>query len=272
MKEGDYTAMPKVSVIIGVFNGAKGIESALASIKDQTYDDWECIICDDGSTDSTWEVLQRITEGDSRFVLLRNSTNRGLAASLNYSISMAKGEYLARQDADDVSYPTRFEEEVAFLEKNEGVSVVGTYAALFDSSGGDWGIWKTPEHPEKADWITMTSIIHPSVMMRKQDILDVGGYNEKALRVEDLDLWIKLIGKGRRIATLPKVLYNFHWDISDYSRRKLRYRWNELKMKYQAFRTIRLPFYYCVYLLKPVITGLMPGRLMYLYHLKKFRI
>ena len=263
--------MSKISVIMGVYNGKDGIANAINSIRSQTYDNWECIICDDGSTDGTWDVLKSITKGDARFVLLRHETNKGLATALNSCICLARGEYLARQDADDVSIDSRFEEQVVFLDENPDVVVLGTYAALFGINGELWGENKPPVMPVTTDWVKGSSVIHASVMMRKDVITETGCYDEKALRVEDYDLWLRLIGRGCKIVTLPKVLYNIHWDKSDYSRKKMGHRWNEIIIKFRALHYIKIPLHYYVYLLKPLFVGMLPFTLVHWYHYRRFK-
>ncbi len=259
--------MPKISIIMGVYNSENSVVPAIESIKHQTFEDWECIICDDGSIDNTSITLDNCTKDDARFILIRNETNRGLSVSLNRCIGMARGEYLARQDADDVSMPSRLEEQVHFLDKFPDVSVVGTFAELFGESG-KWGELKHPENPKNTDWIKGACVVHASVMMRRQDIEEVGCYDEKALRVEDYELWAKLIGKGHGISTIPKLLYRIRWDHSSYSRKRIGHRWNEVKVRYKVLRTIKIPPLYFVYLFKPLFVGLLPPKLLYIYHKK----
>jgi glycosyltransferase EpsE len=178
---------PKISVIMGVLNGEHAVKNAVESVKRQTFDNWECIVCDDGSTDKTWQSLENVTQDDSRFILIKNEKNLGLAATLNRCIDLARGKYLARQDADDVSMDSRFEEQVVFLDENPDVAVLGTYAALFEKNGRTWGENKPPVKPMITDWMKGSSVIHASVMMRKDIIKKNGCYDEKALRVEDYE-------------------------------------------------------------------------------------
>ena len=261
----------KVSVIMGVFNGAPRVERAIHSIQAQRFDDWECVICDDGSTDNTWQTLQRLAEKDNRFVLLRNEKNNNLGAALNRCIDAAQGKYLARQDADDFSLSTRLEEQVAFLDHHPDVSVAGTYVNLIDNSGRSWGEWKQPPSPRCRDWVKGPKVIHASVLMRAKDLVDAGKYDEKALRVEDYDLWLRMLSRGYKIATIPKVLYSVHWDRSDYSRRKFRYRWIEAQIRWKGFRALKVSAFYYPYVLKPVLVGMLPHLVTYLYHLRKFK-
>ena len=262
--------MPEVSIIMGVHNGERTVCSTLESLRGQTFSDWECIICDDGSTDRTWSILEEWAAGDQRVKLLRNSTNQGLGATLNLCIAAATGEFLARQDADDVSLNTRLEEQIVYMEQHPGASVVGTYAALVGADGKVWGELRHPETPGPGDWIKGPAIVHPSVLMRRKAILDVGGYDAGAIRLEDYDLWLRMVATGFRIVTLPRTLYHLHWDRSDYSRRKFRYRLGEMRLKMRALSLLRPPWFYYPYALKPLVTGLIPRALLYAYHLVRF--
>ncbi len=264
--------MAQVSVIMGVHNGERTVRSALESICSQSFTDWECIICDDGSTDGTWDALVDFTATDPRFRLLRNSTNQGLAATLNHCIDAATGDYLARHDADDTSAAERLRQQTDYLNTNTDVTVVGTYAALVDDHGRTWGELRQPFNPKKLDWLKGPCVVHPSVMMRRKEIIDAGKYNERAIRLEDYDLWFRLISHGHKIVTLPKRLYNLHWDRSDYSRRKFKYRFGEMWLVLRGIGLLKAPCSCYAYALKPLLAGLLPKRLLYLHHARKFRL
>lgn len=256
---------------MAVFNSQKVIHSTLESLKNQTFSDWECIICDDGSTDNTLEIVRDfIKQTGSRFTVISNQKNRGPAFSRNRCIEVASGEYIAIQDADDISLPDRFTKQVEFLDANRDVSVVGTYAFLINAKGENWGIIKPPLIPTKKDWIKGTQVIHASTMIRKRALLDIGKYNEKLRRTEDYELWLRMILKGYKIATIPEILYKIHWDEASYKRRKFQYRWNEAIIIYHAIKGMNVPFLYYLYLFKPLINGLIPKKLVYLYHKRKF--
>lgn len=258
--------MPKISVIMGAYNCSKTVEKAIDSILEQTYKDWEFIICDDGSTDNTWQVLKEKSAGHPNIVLLKNEINSGLAATLNRCIDIASGEFLARQDADDLSLPTRFEEQISYLEGNKGISVLGAYIGLFSDKQGRWGIIRLPESPRLSDWLMDTAVAHASVMMRRNDVVAAGKYNPSALRVEDYDLWSRMISKGYQIRTLPRMLYDVHWNFSDYRRKKIKYRFIEAKFKFHAYRRLKVPYYHYVFLLKIAISAVLPRLFLYYYH------
>jgi glycosyltransferase EpsE len=128
------------------------VDRSIQSIVDQTYQDWEFIICNDASTDGTWQKVLAWTEKDKRISASENERNLGLAASLNRLLELASGEYIARMDGDDVSLPDRFEKQVAFLDRNPAYAFVGSSCYLFDESG-EWGMRKTIEKPQKENFL-----------------------------------------------------------------------------------------------------------------------
>lgn len=128
----------KVSIIMGIYNCADTLEKAIESILQQTYDDWELIMCDDGSMDSTYEIATRFSRQYENIITFQNEKNMGLNYTLNECLKKAKGEYIARMDGDDISLPTRLEKEVTFLEQHKEYAIVSTNMVYFDENG-DWG-------------------------------------------------------------------------------------------------------------------------------------
>ena len=132
----------KVSVIMASYNGEKYISDAIQSLLDQTFQDWELVVCDDCSTDNTYQILKGYAEKyPDKFQVLHNEKNLRLAASLNRCIEYARGEYIARMDDDDISLPERLEKEVKYLDEHPYVSFVSANIQLFDEDG-IWGIRK----------------------------------------------------------------------------------------------------------------------------------
>ena len=195
-----------VSIVIGVFNEEKLIARALKSIINQTYIDWELIVVDDGSTDSSREIIKSYASQDNRIILVENKTNLGLAASLNSGISIARGKYIARMDADDESLPHRLERQTAFLDLNPNVDVLGTAALYVDRQGNTIKeIFLKERHEDiLATILRACPIIHPSVMMRREFIKMMGGYDDSSRRAEDHDLWLRARGITK-FHNLPEI-------------------------------------------------------------------
>ena len=160
---------PKVSVLMSVYNGERYLSESVESILDQTYSDFEFIIVDDASEDGTWQMLTTYVGRDSRIVLIRNKENIGLTRSLNKGLALARGKYIARQDADDVSVPERLAKQVAFLERHPSVVLLGTAIEWIRDSGDLIG--KIGQHPctdagIRQKMLLQYSFWHSSVMVR----------------------------------------------------------------------------------------------------------
>lgn len=197
---------PLVSVIFSVYNGAPYLKEAVASVLNQTFDNFEFIIVDDGSTDATAQILDTFT--DNRIIRLRNEKNLGLVQSLNNALALAQGEFIARMDADDISHPDRFQKQLFYLEQHPEIGVLGSAMIQVDEHGQPISTLMPPLKHEAVLWHTLfgCAIFHATVMMRRKELADVGGYDINFLHSEDLDLWSRLFGKTK-FANLPEVLY-----------------------------------------------------------------
>jgi len=204
--------MNNVSVIMGAFNEVATIGKAIESIINQTYSCWELIIVDDCSTDGTLEIIAGYCEKDSRIKVYKNNRNIGLAESLNKAINYASGIYIARMDADDISLPNRFEEQVKILDSDPRVMVVGSAAYYVSSHNHTKKLVRMPQHHKELSRriFKMSPFIHPSVVMRSEFLSRTGGYNVKLRRAQDYDLWLRgrFIGKYYNIQE-PLILYSY---------------------------------------------------------------
>ncbi|HDR7894654.1 MULTISPECIES: glycosyltransferase family 2 protein [Bacillus] len=258
--------MPKVSIIMGVYNtpDEEMLSLAVNSIINQTYSNWEFIICDDGSTDNTWDILCKLATQDSRIVLIKNEKNMGLAATLNNCINVSNGEYIARQDADDYSEVNRFEKQVEFLESNLEYSIVGSRANVFDDKK-IWSVRGKEGRVENRDFLFGTPFLHPTVMMRKADLVKCEGYkvSRETLRTEDYDLFMRMYAAGMRGYNLSECLFYYREDREAYNKRKYRYRIDEAIVRYKGFKTLKLMPIGLLYVLKPLIIGLIPATCMH---------
>lgn len=262
--------MARVSVITCVFNGADVVSSAVDSIRAQTLTDWECIICDDASRDGTWKVLEGLVGGDERFILTRNNTNRGPAYSRNRCIEKARGEFIAVQDADDVSAPERLERQAGFLDNRPDVCAVGSFARLIDGDGTAWGKLRVRREPGTRDWLKGSQVIHASVMFRRSDMEDVGLYDEGMRIAEDYDLFTKLVARGRTVVTVPEFLYAVRWDASSYGRKGFSSRWKEARVKHRVAKRLTGEWYSFIYMAQPLLLGLVPPSLLFRHHRRAF--
>lgn len=255
---------------MGIYNCALYLQEALDSLYCQTFQDFEIILCDDGSSDDTYKIALKNSKLHNNIVLLKNEKNKGLNYTLNRCLESAKGEYIARMDGDDISLSTRFEIEVNFLEKNRQYAIVSTPMHYFD----DQGIFMTGEggkEPHKNDFVKGSPFCHAPCMVRKEAYVKVGGYTEedRYLRVEDYHLWFKMYKEGYRGYMLPIPLYKMRDDRNAYKRRNFKTRKNEFLLKLEICREFNLPLYSYLYCIKPLIAFLLPRNVYDLCHRQK---
>lgn len=263
-----------VSVIMSVFNtnDEKVLQHSIESILAQTFSNFEFIICDDGSTDGTYEILTNISKGDSRIKLIRNEINMRAATARNRCISLSKGKYIAVMDADDYSAVNRLQIQLDFLENNKEFDFVGSSADLYNENG-IWGHRKYNSFPENKDFLFVIPFIHASVMFRKKALEEVGGYRvaKETNRTEDYDLFMRLYANGNKGANLEDTLYFVQEDQSLYKRRKYRHKFNEAVVRYKGFSALGLMPGGFLYVIKPLIVGLIPLSILNLLKDKYYR-
>jgi len=207
-----------ISVVMSVYNAEKYLDEAIQSILNQTYKDFEFIIINDGSTDKSLKIIKKYKSQDERIVLISRE-NRGLVASLNEGIEKARGKYIARMDADDISLPDRFEEQLRFMEENSDIGVCGSWVEVFGENRRS-AIWKmaTTDAKLRPRLLFSVTFAHPSVMMRK-DLIDKYclKYNGKYLHAEDYKFWLDF-SKHTKFANIPKVLFQYRYLETSVSR------------------------------------------------------
>lgn len=213
---------PKVTVVMSVYNEAEYISTAIESILKQTFEDFEFQIIDDGSTDRTPEIIKHYAEQDDRIKYLVNDINKGLPASLNKGIERASGKYIARMDADDVSLPNRFEKQVRYLDSKPDAHVVGSYTYLIGLDGEFIGEQSYPRGGRSVDRLKQQGpgVVHPSVMMKKASLHQVGGYREPFTYAQDLDLWIRMADEfgSSFLQIIPEPLLKYRVTPGQYDR------------------------------------------------------
>ena len=207
---------PKITVLLPVYNCELYVQTAVESILNQTFTDFEFLIIDDASTDATVSILKKID--DSRIQLIEKPVNTGYTNSLNYGLRIAKGQYIARMDGDDISMPERFAQQIAYLESHPDVVVCGT---TYKIVGNDKQI-TLPEHHEaiKIGLLWGNCILHPSVMMRKKVLDDfLISYDTSKEPAEDYDMWVRLLSMGK-LHNLQEVLMEYRVYGNQVSRKR----------------------------------------------------
>lgn len=210
------TKHPRVSVVLPVYNAEAYLESAVRSVLDQTFQDFEVLLMDDGSSDGSLGILQAFARQDSRCIV-HTRENRGLVATLNEGIGYARGELIARMDADDLCLPERFERQVAFLDQNPDCVALGTSAWLIDAEGDRIAERFLPRTHGEIDQAHLRgeggAIYHPAVMIRASSVRSVGGYRQEYRHAEDFDLFLRMAEIGT-LANLPEVLFCYRIHLT----------------------------------------------------------
>ncbi len=202
--------MPRVSVVLPLFNGRAYIERCLRSVRAQTYTDWEVLVVNEyGSDDGGAEIVRSLAQTDPRFRLIQNETRLGLAESLNVGLREAAGEYIARLDADDTALPERFERQVAFMDAHPDVGLCGTWQ-LHYGSGYEW-IHRAEPNPDKLRCMLLfwCDLCHSTLMLRRDCFLKHTLFYDSAAQAEDFELWSRAM-RYMRIANIPEVLGTYN--------------------------------------------------------------
>lgn len=208
--ENGLLRSPVVSVLMSVHNDAEYLEDAIESILDQTYRDFEFLITDDCSQDGSRSIIRSYARNEERVKAFVNEVNQGLAASLNDMLDEARGRFIARMDADDISRSCRFERQVDYLESNSSVDVVFSNTRIIDKHGNPVCVAWRPDEEEIVNWIGRRCYIpHPTVMVRKSSIREVDGYDESYWTGQDHDLWQRMKENGATFRYLSEVLLDY---------------------------------------------------------------
>lgn len=218
MGEKKMSNNPMISVVMSVYNAEKYLDEAIQSILNQTYKDFEFVIINDGSTDKSLEIIEKYKKEDERIVLISRE-NKGLIVSLNEGIEIARGKYIARMDADDISLSERFEEQIKFMEENNDIGVCGTWVELFGENKKET-LWKMSSIDEelKTRLLFSVTFAHPSVMMRKE-LIDKYKlqYKEEYKHAEDYKFWLDF-SQYTKFANIPQKLFRYRYLETSVSR------------------------------------------------------
>lgn len=258
----------KVTVLMSEYNTKREqLKQAVESILNQTYDNFEFIIIDDCSYKENIELIQSYK--DDRIRLIKNEKNIGLAASLNKGISLATTNYIIRMDTDDISKMDRIEKQMDFAKSNPQYSIISGRANFFDDNGI---YYTTKDNGEisKNDLIKGTPFVHPTMLIKKNDIQKIGGY-PLYRRCQDYAMTMNMYANGFKGYIMNDILLDYRMDNDGYKKKKIRYRILESKIRFHYYKKLKINIFQYVYCVKPIVAGLIPKRLMQYYQKNKFK-
>ena len=211
--------MTTATVLMPVYNGMRYLREAIDSILKQTFEDFEFLIVDDASTDESANVV--LSYSDDRIRFVQNESNVGQVRCQNIGLGLARGRYIARLDQDDSSLSTRLERQVAVMDSDPRLAVVGTWMSKVDEHGHETGLW-LGKVDDYADYLftSLTNslpLYHPSVMFRRDAVMNVDGYDETLPYCEDQDLWRRLLLVGYRARVIPEPLTRYRIHVGQQS-------------------------------------------------------
>ena len=258
--------VPLISILMGVRyqrDDLSLLKRAICSIRGQTYSNWEFLICERDSFQVAQAYLKQIAKEDSRIRLIDSQGTAGLSGQLNRCLKVAKGEWIARMDDDDFSHSDRLAVQMEYLRKNPQVAFVGCNVALCQD-GEDAGMWSFPENPKERDFYMTQPYIHPTLLFRREALERVRGYCEekRCVLCEDYDLLLRLYVKGFLGANLQQVLFTYTLPTTAKGQRKMIHRWNEAVTRWQRFRELGVLPGALPWVVKPLVVGLLPEKLL----------
>ena len=201
---------PLVSVLMTMYNADTHLRAAVESILNQTMRDFELIIVDDGSTDESVALMKNWD--DPRIRLIQNPVNKGQTLCLNQGLALARGNWVARQDADDISLPSRLETQINAVTKNPGLTLIGSQAWIIDHAGKFEGTLNLPLEMESLEWASLfeNPFVHTAVMYRRDQITNLGGYDESFAICQDYELWLRILRIHRGINLSARLVQYRH--------------------------------------------------------------
>jgi len=208
-------SIPKISVVMPAYNAAAHLDEAISSILGQTFQDFEFIVINDGSTDATASILKRYAEIDSR-IQVHHQENQGMISALNRGCRLARGQYIARMDADDISLPQRFEKQLEYIERHPQIGMLGTWIFNVDEKGLVIDTWCPPTNSKMVKWTNFfgVCVAHPSVLMRREVLEKLDFYRPEAVHGEDVDLWLRA-SSVTEFGNVPEILLKYRlWSAS----------------------------------------------------------
>jgi glycosyltransferase EpsE len=243
------------SIVMSVYNNEKTLSLTVDSVLNQTYKNFEFIIVNDCSTDNSYKIIKKYKEQDNRIIVIKNPINLGLAKSLNIAFSHAQYNYISRMDADDICEPNRFKVQLEYMLAHPEIDILGSNATLIDMDSGVIGKTDVPlNHDSIIKALEYRNpMIHPTIMMKREVLETLGGYDKKLRKAQDLDLWHRATKAGFKFANLSDCLIQYRVDLDKPTKTILKGFWvsfsNAIKsrsVKGIAFSMIDLVKYFLI--------------------------
>ena len=261
---------PKVSVIMGIYNGEKTMKRAIDSILEQTFTDWELIICDDCSIDNTFKIASEYAKKNSRIKVIKNEKNMRAAYSRNQCLKFALGKYIAVMDDDDICLPDRFEKQVEYLDEHPEMAAVASAAIVFDENGDKCirGIGNPYPFANKDGNPFFMPFIHPTTMLRKSAYELLGGYrvSPETMRAEDLDLFYRFRAEKLDGYVIQEPLLRYCETTESLNKRTFKAAWGIVKVNKKYFKKLKISYKWYFYIYKPLVHAVLPRWIMLRYH------
>lgn len=253
---------PTVSIIMSTYNSAQYLQGAIESMLAQTYSDFEFLIVDDASTDTTAEILAQYGRKDARIRVVTHAKNLGLTKSLNELIVLSRGTYIARMDADDIAYPERLAMQVVFLDTHAEYGLVGAWAKVIDAQGQeiDTFTWEVDDAAIRKALIAHNHIIHPSAVFRRSVLDQTGLYDEHLRYAQDYDLFFRIIAVAK-VYNIPHYLLQYR--VSGHSitaSKNSAQAWCALRARWNAIRAGTYGPLAVIHLVRPLLGMVLPSQ------------
>jgi yveO len=259
----------EVTVLMSVYNAnLKELNEAVTSILNQTYKNFEFLIINDGTKNGEKQLIE--SYNDNRIRIIDNEKNMGLEKSLNKGIENAKGKYIIRMDADDISHIDRIDKQLKFIKEHSQYSIISSRVNYFDESG-IYGTSSRRGEINKKNILYGNPFAHPAMIINKSDIQKIGGY-PLYRRCEDYAMVINMYANGMSGCIMEDILLDYRLDKNNYKKKKTKDRKIECKMKWNELKKLNITFYQrVIYSTKPFIAGIIPKSVMNIYHRKVFK-
>lgn len=253
----------KVTVLMSEYNTKEEeLRASIESILNQTYKNFELLIIDDCSDKKSTEIIKSYK--DNRIKIIHNKENLGLAKSLNKGIALINTDYIVRMDTDDIAKKDRIEKQIKFVNEHPEYSIVSGNANIFDEKG-IYNTTKRYGEIGKNDFIKGTPFIHPTMIIRTNDIKAIGGYPNYR-RAQDYAMAMEMYANGYKGYVMEDVLIDYRMNSEGYKKKKFKYRLLEFKIRWHYFNKLNIKKCYYIYCFKPILIGLIPKKILEKYH------